>query len=73
MGWLKKLMWKRRKLCYFIDRKGEVVQEWFAADVGAYYVVCEVAALQVCYQVPRALMFIFMKEKKLDDTKLSCA
>jgi hypothetical protein len=32
MGWLKKELWKRRKLCFFIDEDGEIVQEWFAAD-----------------------------------------
>ena len=72
MGWLKKDLWRRRKLCFFIDKHGEIVQEWFAADLGAYYIICETAALQICYQVPKVMLKLFMHEKKLDDTKLSC-
>jgi hypothetical protein len=79
MGWLKKLeklenqMWKKQKLCFLIDKRGEVVQEWFGVDMGTFYILCEVAGLQVCYEVPKLLIGLFMKEKKLDDTKLSCA
>jgi hypothetical protein len=35
--------------------------------------MCETAGLQVCYQIPKPLIMLFMKEKKLDNTKLSCA
>jgi hypothetical protein len=78
MGWFKKLkkeelLWKRVKLCFFYDQDDEVVQEWCAADVGDYYIVCETAGLQVCYKVPKPLIALFMREKGLDDTKLSCA
>jgi len=72
MGWLKKELWKRRKLCFFIDEDGEIVQDWFAADIGTHYVICEVAGLQVCYQVAKPLIMLFMKEKGLN-AKLSCA
>ncbi len=77
MGWLKKLktpkiMWTERKLCFFYNKRNEIVQEWIAVDVGAAYIVCEIMGLQVCYQVPKPFVKLFMKEKKLDDTELSC-
>jgi hypothetical protein len=75
MGWLKKLkreIWKRRKLCFLIDDDGEIIQEWIGVDMGAYYIMCETAGLQVCYQVQKPLIMLFMKEKGLN-AKLSCA
>jgi hypothetical protein len=76
MGWLKKLgkreMWKRRKLCFFYEND-EIIQEWFGADLGTHYIICEVAGLQVCYEVPKLLVRSFMKEKGLGDAELSCA
>jgi hypothetical protein len=75
MGLLKKLkreIWKRRKLCFLIDDDGEIIQEWIGVDMGAYYIMCETAGLQVCYQVQKPLIMLFMKEKGLN-AKLSCA
>jgi hypothetical protein len=68
-----KLPWKKRKLCFFFDDKGEVIQEWIGTDLGASYVICETMGVQVCYQIPKPLIGLFKKEKKLDNTKLSCA
>ena len=72
MGWLKKRMWKRRKLCYFLEGN-EIIQEWVAADIGNDYIVCETMGLQVCYQIPKPLIRMFMKEKGLGNAELSCA
>ncbi len=75
MGWLKKLkreIWKRRKLCFLIDDDGEIIQEWIGVDMGTYYIMCETAGPQVCYQVQKPLIMLFMKEKGLN-AKLSCA
>ena len=78
MDWLKKLKkpnpeWRKRKLCFFYDQKNEIVQEWIAAELQDSYVICETMSLQTCYEVPKDLIAQFMKEKRLDDTELSCA
>jgi len=75
MGWLTKkdLLWKKRKLCFLIDKDGEINQDWIAVDTGTHYILCETAGLQVCYEVPKVLIGLFMKEKKLSNLKLSCA
>jgi hypothetical protein len=68
-----KLPWKKRRLCFLIDEDGEIDQEWFAVDIGTRYILCETAGLQVCYEIPKPLIELFMKEKKLSNVKLSCA
>jgi hypothetical protein len=79
MGWFKKLkrastsqLWKRRRLCFFRDEEGEIVQDWFVVDMGLRYILCGVAGLQMCYEVEKPLLGLFMKEKKLNNVELSC-
>jgi hypothetical protein len=79
MGWFKKVkkpkieFWRRRRLCLFYDKKNQIVQEWIAVELETKYVICEIMAYQICYEVPRALVKLFMEENRLDDTELSCA
>jgi hypothetical protein len=69
---LRKGFWKKRKLCFIYENNGEINQEWFGVDMGAFYILCEVAGLQVCYEVAKPLVAAFMREKKISG-ELSCA